>query len=85
MIKLHDNGDLRTFPDAQAIIAHFGLTIAIDHHETIAGIKAASDAGFPLHACVDPCRDEIRGQRVLMLDNDATALRAEYRLRCQDI
>ena len=85
MIKLHDKGELRTFPDARAIIAHFDLTVTTNHGHTMDGIKAASDAGFPLHACIDPCRDEIHGQRVLLLDNDDAGLQAQYRQRCRDI
>lgn len=85
MIKLYDNGNLRTFPDVAAIIGYFGLTVGFNHHETMAGLRAASDAGFPLHACIDPCTAEIQGRNVLMLDNDARSLRAEYAQRKRDI
>lgn len=83
MIRLHDKGELLEFADGDAIIAHFSLTTL--HADTLAGIKAASDAGFPLHACVDPFTAEIRDRRVLMFDNDADALAAAYRERRDDI
>jgi DNA repair photolyase len=83
MIRLHHNGELLEFADGDAIIAHFSLTTL--HADTLAGIRAASDAGFPLHACVDPFIAEIRDRNVLMLDNDADDLRAAYRERREDI
>lgn len=83
MIGLHEGGTLHRFADGEAVMAHFSLT-HLDA-ETLSGIEAASDAGFPLHAAVDPYYEEIRGIRVLLLDNDQASLRAEYRMRQQDI
>lgn len=84
MIRLYDMDKLLEFADADAIVAHFSLSrtpAAAD----LAGMKAASDAGFPLHAAIDPCCEDIRGVRVLMLETDAATLRREYRQRVEDI
>lgn len=83
MIRLHDRGALVEFADADALIAHFSLTWL--PADDLAGIRAAGDAGFPLHAAIDPCVEEIRGMRVLMLETDARTLAREYRQRRQDI
>lgn len=83
MIKIHDHGTLREFADRDAVIAHFGLTHLDD--QTFGGLKAASDANWPLHATIDPCVLELRGNRVLLVDNTAKGLKSEYRMRCQDI
>lgn len=82
-IKLHDRGELREFADGDAIVDHFELTDL--HPETLLGIRAASDAGWPLHAAIDPFAAEMRDQRVLLLDNGAEDLRTAYRERCRDI
>lgn len=76
MIRLHDKDKLIEFADGDAIIDHFSLT-SLDA-DTLAGIRAASDAGFPLHACISPFMEEIYDRRVLMTDNDAESLRIAY-------
>jgi len=83
MIKLHVDDDLLEFADRAAIVAHFGLTYLLP--DTMAGIKAASDAGFPLHACIDPYVLEMRDETVLLLDNCAADLRTAYSERREDI
>lgn len=83
MIRLHAPDGLREFADAQAIIDYFELTNLPE--ETFAGIKAASDAGFPLYACTDPFSEEIHNTRYLMLDNDPESLRRECMERQNDI
>lgn len=83
MIRLHDKGALVEFADRAGLIAHFSLTCLPD--ADLAGIRAAGDAGFPLHAAIDPCIEEIRDMRVLLLETDARTLAREVRQRIQDI
>lgn len=83
MIKLHHEGVLREFADAPAIVAHFDLTAITK--DDLAGMKAASDAGFPLHAEIDPLPAELRGVRVLLLEVTSRELKAEVRQRYRDI
>jgi len=83
MIRLHVDGEIVEFADRDAIVAHFGLSFLLP--DTFAGIRAASDAGYPLHACIDPYVYEMRDSVVLMLDNDADDLRRECIQRRQDV
>ncbi len=83
MIRLHDQGGLQEFADADAVVSHFSLTDLSP--ATAAGLKAASDAGWPLHCAIDPCAAEIHGRRMLLAETSATELRAEIRQRMRDI
>lgn len=83
MIKLHEKGELLEFADRDAIVAHFSLD-ALDA-DTLSCVTASSDAGWPLHAAIDPCVLELREKRVLLVEASACELRAEYRMRCGDI
>ncbi len=83
MVRLHDSGTLRDFANPDAIVAHFDLSsLTADDY---AGIKAASDAGFPLHAAIDPFHAEIHYTRVLLLETSDEDLREEVRQRQMDI
>jgi hypothetical protein len=83
MITLHDFGVRRDFRDADEIVSYFELDVLPP--SDLAGIKAASDAGFPLHAAIDPCTAEIRDMRVLLLEPTARELRSEIAIRQRDI
>lgn len=83
MIKLHDKGVLHEFADADAIIAHFTLDALTPCD--LRGITAASDANWPLHAAIDPCIEELREKRVLLLEVSANELRAMIKIRQEDI
>lgn len=84
MITLYDqDGARHEFADGDAIVSHFSLDILPGGD--LAGIRAASSAGFPLHAAVDPCTAELRSMRVLLLEPTARELRAEIAVRRGDI
>ncbi|MFZ3481953.1 hypothetical protein [Sphingomonas sp. 3-13AW] len=83
MVKLFDFGELREFPDADAIVAHFSLQPLSP--ADFSGIKAASDAGFPLHAAIDPYTEELQDLRVLLLEPSAAELDEELATRRWDI
>jgi len=84
MITLYDrDGARHGFADREAIVSHFALDAL--PADDLAGIRAASDAGFPLHAAIDPCTAEIRDMRVLLLETTARELRAEIAIRQRDI
>lgn len=84
MLTLYDRtGTRHEFADANAIVSHFGIDLLTP--SDLAGIRAASNAGFPLHAGVDPYAEEIRDMRVLLLEPTAAELDAECRQRRADI
>lgn len=83
MIKLHEKRELVEFADGDAIISHFELSMLPEN--VLARIVAASDAGAPLHACIDPYGEEINSCTVLMLDETDDGLREACRERWADI
>lgn len=84
MITLYDrDGTRHEFADGDAIVSHFSLDVL--SADDLAGIRAASTASYPLHAAIDPYTLEMRDMRVLILEPTARELRAEIRIRQQDV
>lgn len=81
MIRMHRNGTLLEFADADAIKAHFDLDVA----PPVNTLKSASDAGWPLHVGIDPYILEMTDRNALVCEATNEELRAEMAQLREDI